>query len=66
MPRTKAPTATRTCSRCGRTAVCGQDSIPLGWTVMTEGRRIQYVCVECSRANLRAIEGKLPEEYWEF
>ena len=29
------------------------------------GRRVEYLCVECARTNIRAIEGKLPEEYWE-
>jgi hypothetical protein len=29
------------------------------------GRRLEYLCVDCAHANIRAIEGKLPEEYWE-
>jgi hypothetical protein len=32
---------------------------------MFEAGRTQFLCVDCSRANIRAIEGKLPEEYWE-
>jgi hypothetical protein len=29
------------------------------------GKRAEYLCVDCSRANLRAIEGRLSYEYWE-
>jgi hypothetical protein len=31
-----------------------------------EGRRLEYLCPRCARANIRAIEGRLTEEYWEF
>jgi DNA-directed RNA polymerase subunit RPC12/RpoP len=31
-----------------------------------ERKRVEYICVDCSRANIRAIEGRLTEEYWEF
>jgi hypothetical protein len=30
-----------------------------------ENRRTEFLCIDCARANIRAIEGKLPEEYWE-
>jgi hypothetical protein len=39
--------------------------VPLGWTVSFDRKRIEYMCVDCARANIRAIEGRLPEEYWE-
>jgi hypothetical protein len=29
------------------------------------GGRVEFLCPACARANIRAIEGKLPEEYWE-
>jgi len=29
------------------------------------GSRVEFLCPACARANIRAIEGKLPEEYWE-
>jgi hypothetical protein len=32
---------------------------------MFEAGRTQFLCIDCARANIRAIEGKLPEEYWE-
>jgi len=49
------------CSICGERA---EDWIAEGWTVTKDGERTTYLCVECSRDNIRAIEGKLPEEYW--
>ena len=52
------------CSRCGSTETCPSDGIPPGWTLITEDRRVTYVCVGCARENLRSIEAKLPEEYW--
>jgi hypothetical protein len=39
--------------------------VPPGWTVEFEARGTQFLCIDCSRANIRAIEGRLPEEYWE-
>jgi hypothetical protein len=33
--------------------------------VSFEAGRTVFLCVDCSRVNIRAIEGKLPEEYWE-
>jgi hypothetical protein len=40
--------------------------LPEGWSIVTENRRVEYQCSACVRANIRSIEGKLPEEYWEF
>ena len=57
---------TRTCSYCGTQAEVPDDGLPEGWSLVTEHRRVQYQCVTCVRANIRSIEGKLPEEYWEF
>ena len=54
----------RTCSFCGVTAGTPDDSTPLGWSVAVDDGRTRYLCTECARANIRAIEGKLPEEYW--
>jgi DNA-directed RNA polymerase subunit RPC12/RpoP len=61
----------RSCSRCGTTAEApeasdGTAGIPNGWSFGVESTgRITYICPDCARANIRAIEGKLPEEYWE-
>lgn len=56
---------TRSCSRCGTTAEADGDGIPLGWSMETEGKRVLYTCPDCIRRNIRAIEGKLPQEWWE-
>jgi hypothetical protein len=57
---------TRVCLRCGASEDCLPGGIPAGWSIDVEGKRVRYVCVGCVRQNLRAIEGKLPEEYWEW
>ena len=56
----------RTCSYCGTQVDAPDDGLPEGWSLVTEKRRVEYQCVSCVRANIRSIEGKLPEEYWEF
>lgn len=72
MPRAKSaspprekPATSRACSLCGRTRPCAPGGLPMGWTMQMNGKRLEYLCVDCARANIRAIEGKLPEEYWE-
>ena len=56
---------TRTCSYCGATAEAPEGGLPESWSVGVDGRgRTEFLCAECARANIRAIEGKLPEEYW--
>ena len=57
-------TRTVNCSMCGEGAECPPDGIPPGWTLDTDRGRVSYVCGRCARENLRAIEAKLPEEYW--
>lgn len=61
-----AKRASRTCSRCGATASCAPDGLPEGWSFAVERRGLEYMCPDCARANLRAIEAKLPQDYWEF
>jgi hypothetical protein len=56
----------RTCSYCGTQATAPEGGIPEGWSMVTERKRVEYQCVTCVRSNIRSIEGKLPEEYWEF
>jgi endogenous inhibitor of DNA gyrase (YacG/DUF329 family) len=56
----------RSCSRCGTTAEGPEDGLPSGWGFAVERERMTYQCPECLRANIRAIEGKLPEEWWEI
>jgi hypothetical protein len=33
--------------------------------MVTSERGIEFVCRDCTRRNIRSIEGKLPEEWWE-
>lgn len=57
---------TRTCSRCGRQEDGPEEGMPVGWSFGVEASgRITYTCADCARANIRAIEGRLPEEYWD-
>jgi hypothetical protein len=64
--RTPVKTITRSCSRCGRTESCPEGGLPPGWSMGMEGNRVEYLDPGCARANIRAIEGRLTEEYWEF
>lgn len=54
----------RSCSRCGTTATCTPGGVPDGWSFAVENGRMTYQCAPCVRENIRAIEGKLPEEWW--
>ena len=51
-----------TCDFCGRQE--SDETKTLTWTVAVENGRLKTFCDECSRANLRAMEGKLDSEYW--
>lgn len=57
---------TRACSKCGVTEECPDGGLPAGWSFEFEDGRLTYTCTSCLRANIRAIEAKLPQEYWEF
>jgi hypothetical protein len=62
---TKKNLVVRVCARCGTTEKCIGGGIPPGWAIASEGEKIDFICPGCVRANLRAIEGKLPQEYWD-
>lgn len=51
-----------TCDFCGRQAE--DDAAALTWTTAVENGRRRVYCDECSRSNLRAMEGKLDSEWW--
>jgi hypothetical protein len=55
----------RSCSRCGVSAEGPENGGPEGWSFGVEGGRMTWTCGPCIRRNIRAIEGKLPEEWWE-
>jgi hypothetical protein len=42
-----------------------ESGLPDGWSFAVEDGRTVYQCPACVRANIRAIEAKLPEEWWE-
>lgn len=56
--------APRACNRCGATAEDDLE-LPAGWSLVTDERGVGVLCLECTRANVRSIEAKLPEEWWE-
>jgi hypothetical protein len=55
-----------TCSTCGQFSERADDETPLGWMLEVDARtkRRSAVCPSCARANVRAIEGKLDQEWW--
>lgn len=55
---------TVTCGRCGTQAECEENSVPMGWSLETERKRVVRYCDACLRENIRSIEAKLPEEWW--
>lgn len=60
------PTTQRACSLCGTMAESPAGGMPEGWSMDVDRHgRTAFQCATCVRANIRAIEGKLPEEYWE-
>jgi hypothetical protein len=56
---------TLTCSRCGSTAEAPDGGLAPGWSIAVEDGRTVYECRQCVRDNIRAIEAKLPQEWWE-
>jgi hypothetical protein len=51
----------RTCDFCGRQA---EEAQTLTWTTSVENGRQKVFCDDCSRSNLRSIEGKLDSDWW--
>ena len=51
-----------TCDFCGRQEP--DEAKTLTWTTAMENGRLRRYCDECSRAHLRAMEGKLDSEFW--
>ncbi|MEV7519618.1 hypothetical protein [Streptomyces sp. NPDC091371] len=50
------------CARCGTQSPPGGP--PPTWTCSVENGTREYFCVDCARANLRAIEGRLDSSWW--
>ena len=51
-----------TCDRCGTPAPDNEP--PITWSVSVERGQVRRYCDRCTRENVRAIEGKLDEDYW--
>lgn len=47
-------------------AVCGTvvDDRPPTWSLQVSERGAQWLCEQCTRDNLRSIEGRLDEAWW--
>jgi hypothetical protein len=60
-----AATEVHVCARCGAMAEAPADGLPHGWSLATSDRGLDRLCPECTRTNIRSIEAKLPEEWWE-
>jgi hypothetical protein len=66
----------RSCARCGTPGDGPDDGMPEGWSLDVDpdrgpsgrqsgDRRVRYLCGTCTRDNVRSIEAKLPQEWWE-
>lgn len=51
-----------TCDFCGTTDP--GEVPPLTWSVAVERGQVRRYCEACTRANLRAMEGKLDRDFW--
>ncbi|MEV0649749.1 hypothetical protein AB0I28_31280 [Phytomonospora sp. NPDC050363] len=54
----------RDCGRCGRTATADGLGETLTWTREASAQGTVWICTECTRRNLDAIEGGLDDAYW--
>jgi len=57
-----------TCRFCGamvENAEGDEGMLPPGWSLVTDERGMGYLCLDCTRTNIRSIEAKLPDEWWE-
>ncbi|MFE5244482.1 MULTISPECIES: hypothetical protein [unclassified Streptomyces] len=50
------------CARCG-TGAEGEDPPPT-WLCSVENGRREYVCDNCAREHIRAIESRLDSSWW--
>jgi len=55
----------RHCARCGCASEAPEDGLPEGWSLDVGDRGVTYLCGPCTRHNVRSIEAKLPQEWWE-
>ncbi|MFD3656205.1 hypothetical protein [Streptomyces sp. NPDC058620] len=50
------------CARCGTAAHGG--TAPPTWSCSVENGRRHYLCGDCARAHIRAIESRLDSAWW--
>ena len=51
-----------TCDLCGTSAPT--DEPPLSWSLSLDGGVAKRYCELCTREHLRAMEGKLDQQFW--
>jgi hypothetical protein len=56
---------TRHCERCGTSGDAPEDGMPADWSLDMTDRGVTYLCRTCTRDNVRSIEAKLDQEWWE-
>jgi hypothetical protein len=49
------------CAVCGKLASGG---VPATWSLQHSPRGLQVLCDDCTRKNIRSIEGRLDEAWW--
>lgn len=49
---------------CGVCGVVAPDGAPPTWSMQSSERGLTVICADCTRANIRSIEGKLDEAWW--
>lgn len=60
-PPAEGPAASPvTCAWCGQS----EPAPPLGWTMQTGERGVEWLCQDCTRRNLRGVEGRLATDWW--
>jgi hypothetical protein len=45
-------------------AAAPEGGLAAGWSLATSDRGVDRLCADCTRANVRAIEARLDEEWW--
>ena len=58
------PTGQVSCVVCGTDGDLDDLQVMLGWSMSSNGDERRATCPPCTRAHVRSIEGKLPEEWW--
>ena len=61
MPADDLPTERTTCGVCGSVV---EGPAPVTWSTQTSARGLTWLCEQCTRDNLRSIEGRLDEAWW--